>query len=490
MSIADGIKTLGAAAAVCAFAAFTGCETVSDARRLQEEYATATNDVRAAKARSCADLSGGGLVDYVAFALTNRPAVMDARLAVERARLALELVDSERAAKVNLRGGFSQSTANRTSHFSWHQEPGKATAGVEFDLLLVDFGRISAQEREACENLAGALLDLSETEFTVFEEVSRGYFTVLRNKALLEVAYTNEHTYAEHLRNAESRFGAGEARKLDVLKARVDLSGARLQTISASNDVVGAEAQLLLALGLEGDLTDRERVIPGADRITMTKTALPPTVYTAADALELARTNSPAVKAARARLRAAYGTVDYAVADLLPKITLSSAFSFADPAWNWSWGFSAIQTLLDGWRKENAIRRAMVDLKSARNAVEQREQKLAHDLEVAASTRDNARESLAAAAVEAAQARENLQTVQEQYRVGEASRLDFTDAAGSLTSALGAQVKAFYAAEIAEANLIKLTGAGYPGIKMTDEKKPFEKEDNEEGGTTEEGERE
>ena len=40
--------------------------------------------------------------------------------------------------------------------------------------------------------------------------------------------------------------------------------------------------------------------------------------------------------------------------------------------------------------------------------------------------------------------------------------MDFTDAAGSYASALGARVKAFYAGEIAEAALIRLTGAVPP----------------------------
>ena len=150
--------------------------------------------------------------------------------------------------------------------------------------------------------------------------------------------------------------------------------------------------------------------------------------------------------------------VDYAIADLMPKVTLSSAFSFVDPAWNWSWGFRAVQSVLDGLRKETAVDAAVVAMESARTAVEAAEQQLSCDLAVAAATRDNARQSLDTARVEVAQARENFENVMMQYRVGDASRLDFTDAASTLASALGARVKAFYAAEMAEAALVRLTG--------------------------------
>ena len=63
------------------------------------------------------------------------------------------------------------------------------------------------------------------------------------------------------------------------------------------------------------------------------------------------------------------------------------------------------------------------------------------------------------------QAKENLDTVVEQYRLGDASRIDFTDAASGYASALGARVKAFYAGEIAEAELIRLTGHVLPNDK-------------------------
>jgi outer membrane protein TolC len=106
-------------------------------------------------------------------------------------------------------------------------------------------------------------------------------------------------------------------------------------------------------------------------------------------------------------------------------------------------------------------------MESARLAVDEAEQTLSRDLAVAVATRDNARQSLETARVEVEQAKENLQTVIEQYRLGEASRVDFTDAAGSYASALGARVKAFYAGEIAEAELIRLTGHVPPSPKAT-----------------------
>ncbi|MGN0846397.1 MAG: TolC family protein [Kiritimatiellia bacterium] len=446
--------------ACAALAVLVGCETVGRARSAQDEIASATNDVPVAvSARARVNLLGCDLYDYAAFALTNRPSLESARLAVSNAALALKSVTADRALQASLAGGYSQSTANGGSHFSWHQNRGKGTAEVSFDLLICDFGRIDARELEARENLVAARRDLADGEYDVFNEVAQAYFALLRNDALLEVARTNEFMYAEHLRQSESLFAAGEAKKLDVLKARVDLSDARLATIGASNDVLTAGAEFLRALGLESDRAAREDVLAVAENaLEVSRRALPETRYDAVEGLQIARTNAPSLMALRARLRAASARVDYAVADLLPELTLSSAFSFADPAWNWSWGFRAVQTLLDGFRKQTAVDAAVVEMQSARTEVEAAEQRLSYDLSVAAAARDNARQSLETATVEVEQAKENFDNVTMQYRVGDASRLDFTDAASALASALGARVKAFYTGEAAEATLIRLTG--------------------------------
>ena len=449
-----------ALAALCAAA---GCQTVDRARKAQQALAGATNDVAAAAVRSeSVNLRGSKLRDYVAFAVAHRPNLEASRLAVKQAKLALRSVSSDRALQMNLSGGYSQATHNSgpdREHFSWHQNRGNGTAAVSFDLLIYDFGRLDAREQAAREDLIAAQRDLDDAELAVFNEVSQAYFSVLRNDALLEVARTNEFIYAEHLKQSEQLFGVGEAKKLDVLKARVDLSDARLETINASNNVVTAGAEFLRVLGLENDCATRADVLEvAADRLAEATPALPATTYDATAALQIARTNAPALRVLRARLRASMADVDYAVADLKPKVTLSSAFNFADPAWNWTWGFQAVQSILDGFRKQTAVDQAVLAMKIARTSVETAEQRLSYDLAVAAANRDNARQSLETARVEVAQARENFENVMMQYRVGDASRLDFTDAAGTLASALGARVKAFYSAEIAEAELVRLTG--------------------------------
>ena len=188
-----------AAALVCA----CGCSTIKRARTAQADVAQAADDAKAnSKEVTHVDLRGLRLVDYVAWAMNHRPSIEAAHLAVTNAALELSRVTSDRELQLNLSSGFSQSTANRSTHFSWHQNRGKFTSDVSLDLLIYDFGRIDARERQARENLVAAQRNLADAEFAVFNDVAKSYFTLLQNDALLEVARTNEFQYAEHLRQA------------------------------------------------------------------------------------------------------------------------------------------------------------------------------------------------------------------------------------------------------------------------------------------------
>jgi len=448
-------------AACCA-----GCDTMQRAQEAQDEIAAVARDRGAGGVCETNEparvaLDGLTLRGYVEFALTKRPDVASARLAVSNAALALVTAQADDVLmpQVTAAGGHSQSTQNKTPHFSWHQK-GNGEASVMVDLLLCDFGRADAKIREAAENLVAAQRDLAETELAVFGEVCTAYFTLRCDDALLAVAVSNECQYAEHLRQAQTLFEAGEVKKLDVLKARLDLSNARLATITASNDVAIAGSEFVRTLGLEADRTSRAEVLSVApEAFAAPARDLAPSTCDAVQALLQARETAPALTVLRARLRAASARVDYAVADLLPSISLSSGFAFSDPVWNFSWGVTAVESLFEGYRKTTAVDTAVVAMREARVKLDEAEQTLSCNLANAVATRDTATQALETARVQVNQAKENLDNVIMEYRVGEASRVDFADAASAYAEAQGVRVKAFYAGQLAEVRIIRLTGA-------------------------------
>ena len=454
--------------AVTVVLAVVGCTTIYNAQMAQqalEGKGLGAEDVRGGKV----DLRDYSLKELVDFAMTNRPSVAAAALEVADARLALKEVVADaplvsafpwNAPHLSLSGGYSalSETSPDSNGLRWQTE-GNASAALSLQVLLYDFGRNNAQANAQVERVIAAEQELVREGYAVFDEVASAYFTLLQNDALLAVALTNETEFAVHLQEAQERLDAGEAQRLDVVRARAELSQAKENTIAKSNLVVTSGASLMRALGIDAARGTREEVYPpdGNALSTLTR-GFAKTDYDVQAAYQLARTNAPAVSVARARLRAASHAVDYAVADLMPSVSAEVGISWADPLWTWHWGVSAVQSVFQGFRKVTAVDRAVVQMHVAATGVDEVEQQLSLELQQEIAVRDNAVKAWETARATVRAAREELKLAKARYLEGDASRVDFTDAVSHYATALGSRVQAFYAAQMAEAKLFATTG--------------------------------
>lgn len=447
-----------------AAAALVGCTAIHEAKEAQD----------AASARASGSVSdtemeypvvGESLEEMVKFALANRPSMASAGLAVKDARLAMKEISANAPLAsmtpwnaIGADGSVGHSEQSKSKHHDdlGSHTYGNASGGLSIDVLLWDFGRNDANMRAQAERLVAAELELTRAGYTVFEEVATAYFERLQSAALLEVAFTNEQMRSEHLVQSQERLNAGEAQKLDVLRARLDLAEAREAVVAASNNYINAGAELAAALGLEADWG--RALDLGEANISGYVQAFEQTDALSTDLFDFARTNAPSVQVARARLRAASHAVDSAIADMMPSVSASFSLNWSDPLWYWRWGFNAVQNLFSGFRSTTAIERAVVALESASADVDAAELSLSLALELATEERDNAREALATARASVQSARENLDTVREQFTVGDVSRVEFTDAVADYSSALASRERAFYRGQIAESKLFALTG--------------------------------
>ena len=442
----------------------SGCMTIFNAQEAQRSVEDKANGVREEVAKL--DLSDRSLKELVQFAMTNRPAMVSAALAVVDARLALREIAADAplvsyspwtSPHLALSSGYSESSTP-DNKIKW-RTVGAASAGLSLDILIYDFGRNASRASAQVERVIAAEHDFIQTGYQVFNEVSAAYFDLMECDALLAVAITNQTEFAIHLKEAEDRLAAGEAMKLDVTRAKSNLYQAREEVIVASNSVVTAGAELMKALGVDVSRGTRDEVYPASGAaLASVMRGFARTEYGVEPAFNLARTNAPAMAIARAQLRAASRQVDYAIADLMPSVSAQVGVNWADPLWVWHWGIDAVQSLFTGYRKTTAVDRAVVALQGAAADVDEAEQQLSLDLETAIAVRDNAQKKLETARMTVVQAREDLGLVKQQYQEGEVSRVDFTEAVSSYTRALGNRVSAFYTGQRAEAALFAIIG--------------------------------
>jgi len=452
-----------------AFGLAVGCSTIRDAHEAQRTLAPKGAETESA---ACAklDLRAYSLQRLVDFAMTNRPSIVSARLAVEDARLALREIAADApilsdtpwtVPHVSANGAYAASSqgGHLGRHGSDFNTSGTATFGLSVDLLIYDFGRYDARAKAQAERVVAAEQSLVDEGFAVFGEVCVAYFNFIQARSLLDVAISSQTDYADQLARAEARLAAGEAQQLDVLRAKVDLANAAQEVVVASNEVQTAGTTFMYVLGIDvsrgtaKDVLDMSPVSFGT-----VYRAFPDTSYTTETAYDLARTNSPEMRVMRARLRAASHDVDLAIANMLPSVSASASFSWVDPLWFFSWGASAVQSVFEGFRRTTAVDRAVVAMRSAASAVDACEHRLSSDLGTAIAVRDNAGEALLASIASARSARENMDMVTAQFAVGDASRIDLSAAVAQHSVAVGDCIKSFYYGQKAESALYAIVG--------------------------------
>lgn len=460
-------------AVVAAVLAGAGCaseKTVSEQRRIAAKLEAGAE---AAPAGTFSSLSG-----LVRHALDLRPSMAAARIEVADARLAMKEIDSDapvvssmpwNAVDAGVSAGYSESSrAAHSGDFKMKTRKGSVGANLSLDLLVFDFGRHGARRRAQAERVVAAEQALGREGFVVCDEVSQAWWNLVQCIELEKVARTNIVQREAHLEQAENRFEAGEAQRLDVLTARLGVAEAREAAVAASNDVAVAAVGLGYAAALPASAVSVPAdAFPaaGAERPAEPSAdgaAAEPQEWGAQPLFDFAATNSPAVLAAKARVRAASAQVDYAVADMRPSLSANVSLNWTDPLWYWRWGVDAAQTLFAGWRKKTAVDRAVAALRKSETDFDAALQALRRDIEAAAAERDNADEAARTARESLRQARENLETANAQYETGDASRVDVADASAAYAAAAAATVKAACRSEKARAAICALAGIEPP----------------------------
>jgi len=449
-----GKRTRGAGiCVVIALALFCGgCAAVREARVAQQEGASLPGErtVTPAEAGLAAG-DGLSLARAQDVALTWHPALLQATQQVAAARIALHQAGGGLRPALDGSVGYGGKTQGVTDGPWRFDASDELTAGLSLSWVLYDFGRTRAAQREAVAGLLAACEQLRQTRVQRVYEVRGAYFDLARAEALYEVSVDSRRQYAEQLEQARAFLEVGRGRRYDVTKAEVDLGNADLAMITASNLIATTRAELDNRLGFGQSV---EYVLDAWTHLA----ELPESV----DALmALARTNQPALAVLRAREQAASAAVDQAVAERYPEVSLRTSADFAErgaQVLTFSWAVSLVQNLFDGWRRDDTIRAKVTLLREARSRVAQQEQSVCRDLAVSLAELRRARESRDVAAMLERQARENLDLVNEQFRVGVSSALERTDAQAAHTKARAELVAARFALERAQASLHAVVG--------------------------------
>jgi outer membrane protein len=436
------------AAAAC-LSAVAGCGDIEAARKAQDP-ASAGPGERTATAAELGLGPGTTLTIErgLQLSLEQNPSVAIARRAVDAARARLTQAEAgslptlSASASYDVAGGKNRDTKDAFS------------TNLSARILLYDFGRQGAIQRESAEQLIAAAQDLGTAEIETSYAFEEAFYGVLRQIELVGVAEQNVRQFEKRLEQVRGFVEVGTRVKYDLTKAQVDLGNAQLTLVTAKTALAVQQAVLGNVLGLA------EPPVYALDKPVVVSETAPE----AETLMTEARRQHPRLLARAARERAASHAVDASVAALFPELSLGGSLTAAGALspvdWFGSVGPTLDWILFSGWAQTGQLRETVAALQATRAARAQAEQLVFLEIQQAIAAREDARQRLSILELTVRQAEENLDLIAARYRIGKASSVELTDAQVALATSRGQQVQADYNLRIAAAQIRR--AAGFP----------------------------
>ncbi len=409
-----------------------GCQSVRQARAVQDSASMRPGERTVRWNELSTDPRAKLPVqEVVRLAISNSPAVFQARANLAVAESQLQEARSAYLPQVNLSSSYTRSKNYNPTTEASHS----SRAGLSLGQELLSFGRQEAALRQARAQYAAAAAQIQTAVNTAAYQARLACYDLLQAQDLLLIASEKVREFTVHLGQVRIMADLGTRIRYDITKAEVDLGTARLEVLTASNTLLTAHAALGRVLGLTEEFSGVLVPPPPAP---------PPTDPNAL--FLLARRNNPDLMSLQHQSAAASAAVDYAVADLRPDLSFNTGFSWSGgafpPGRNWSFGPSLDWSLFNGWRKTSALDAAATQLQISRARISAREQQLFMDLITARIQFQTARAQTELAEVIVRSARESLDLVSERYRLGLSTAVELTDAEVALAQTRTQQVQA------------------------------------------------
>lgn len=345
---------------------------------------------------------------------------------------------------VEVSGGLRTRTSSQTFNFN--------STSVGMSQLLFDFGRTLAAIRSAQASVEASTADLETIRQTVIFNTKQAYYTVLSAQRLLQVAEETVQQNRKHLEEAQARFEVGLVPQFDVTQARVQVSNAELNLVTARNNVAVARETLRTAMGLPSPFT-----FTLAD--TLERSAV---VFADEALLAQAYANRPELRSLRAQQRAAAERVSALRKQYLPSVSGNAQYNWTGREYplqeGWLWGVTLTVPLFDSILTTAQVGEAQANLRNLEAQHENLRQQVTLEVRQSILNLREAEERIRVSEQVLLEARENLDLAAGRYSAGVGNIIEVTDAQVSLTSARANNIQALYTYKTVVAELEKAIG--------------------------------
>jgi outer membrane protein TolC len=317
---------------------------------------------------------------------------------------------------------------------------------------IFDFGKTSAQTDVQSFGADAARADLDNTQSQIVLGVKQAYYSILQSMQSRD-AYAQEVVqFRQHLDQAKGFYEVGIKPKIDVTKAEVDLSQARLNLLKADNALRIARISLNNAMGVPD--------APGYEvNDSMAYQDYPIDLATALARGYEAR---PDLISATAKREAAERSIDLARTGYYPVLSGNAGYGWTGQDFpldkQWTVGAALNFPLFNGFLTRSQVEEARANLIVAKANEDNIRQGIRFDVEQAYYTLKDTREGIVLAEVSVVQAKENRELAQGRYAAGVGNSIEVTDALTLEIDSKTAHINALYYYRLAIASLEKAFG--------------------------------
>jgi outer membrane protein len=333
--------------------------------------------------------------------------------------------------------------------------------GVSFSQVIFDGGAnvFNLSSKLAAKNSSDYGLLFSKQNL-IFQ-VKQVYFDLLKSKMLLEVQQEVAKRSEQQLKIAQSRFELGSASKSDFLKAKLQYGKDQLALLKAENQVQVSRSNLNAVMGQDVDQAFEVQEV-------LEKT---PMSISYDECLRLAYKNHPSIRQSESDIDVAEGGMRAARAGYLPTVSVGGSRNWNASAikdvtldnirhkdYRWGIGLTISFNLFEGFQTQNAYLNSRNQVKTANEKLEQAKSDVALEVKQAFLSLDETGKSISVSEQNVQAAEEDLNLVQEKYRLGAASILELLDAQVSSQTAKSDKVQALFDYNLAVARLERAIG--------------------------------
>ena len=393
----------------------------------------------------------------VNIALKNQPSIMasqssiranEARVGQARANYYPQLDASGSYSKVS--PASSSTVTGLTSGGADKYDQYASTIGLK--QMIFDFGKTPTQVNIGKLNAESSRYDLSNTQDVAVLNVKQAYYNVLQARRLRDVALESVKQFQEHLEQARGFYRVGTKSKIDVTKAEVDLSNARLNLIKAENQVKLSLVTLNSAMGIYDAPPYGIQ-----DNLFYVKYDM-----SLEDAASKAYNQRPDLQSLIKKKEASKASIDLARKGYFPVLSGNANYNYTNTSFplneGWNYGLSLSIPLFSGFQTKYQVAEAQANYYT----VSANEQSLRLDIysqvQQAYLSLREADERISTSELAVRQAKENVELATGRYRAGVGSPLEVTDALVGLNNAQVAYTQALTDYKNSQASIEKAIG--------------------------------